>query len=40
VNTASTFTMAKFFFSTVAYVELVILVAGPWVVGLLHRMRR
>jgi uncharacterized membrane protein YhaH (DUF805 family) len=40
VNTASTFTMAKFFFSTVAYIELIILAAGPLAVGLVHKIRR
>ena len=39
VEAASFFTKAKTFFSTIAYVSLIVLALGPWVVQLLKRMR-
>jgi hypothetical protein len=39
VHTASTFTLAKGFFSTIAYAALIVLVVGPSVAGVLKRKR-
>ena len=39
VHLASTFTLAKGFFSTIAYAGLIVLAVGPSVAGVLHRKK-